>query len=38
MEGENTQDTYEKSFIEVPAVLDKHKAAAEICNGKKLNL
>jgi len=28
MEKEDTQDMYEKSFIEVPAVLDKHQAAA----------
>ena len=36
MEGaEEAQDTYDKSFIEVPAILDKHKAAAVICDGKK---
>ena len=27
-------EDYEKSFIEVPAILDKHKAAAVICDGK----
>ena len=33
--AEEAQDMYEKSFIEVPAILDKHKAAAVICDGKK---
>jgi len=32
--GEDEQDLYEQSFIEVPAILDKHKAAAAICEGK----
>jgi hypothetical protein len=32
MEGQaEEQDIYEQSFIEVPAILDKHKAAAEVC-------
>ena len=35
MEGEQDQDQYEKSFLEVPAILDKTKAAADVCNGKK---
>jgi hypothetical protein len=36
MEGaDNAQDMYDKSFIEVPAILDKHKAAAVICDGKE---
>jgi hypothetical protein len=36
MEGaeENMQDLYDASFIEVPAILDKHKAAALIVDGK----
>jgi len=35
MEGEQDQSEYEKSFLEVPAILDKTKAAADVCNGKK---
>tara|TARA_B110000503_G_C6777749_1_gene262018 strand:- start:175 stop:333 length:159 start_codon:yes stop_codon:yes gene_type:complete len=27
-------EDYEKTFLEVPAILDKHKAAAGICDGK----
>ena len=34
MEGADEQDLYEQSFIEVPGILDKHKAAAVICDGK----
>ena len=35
MEGaQDAQDEYDQSFIEVPAILDKHKAAAEVCQGK----
>jgi len=36
MEGPTAdeQDLYDQSFIEVPAILDKHKAAAEVCQGK----
>ena len=34
---ETTAEGYEQSFIDVPAILDKHKAAAAICDGK-LNL
>ena len=34
MEGPEENEAYEKSFIEVPAILDKHKAAAAICDGK----
>lgn len=35
MEGElNEQELYDKSFIEEPAILDKHKAAAVIVDGK----
>jgi hypothetical protein len=35
MEGEPTeQDIYDKTFIEEPAILDKHKAAAVIVDGK----
>tara|TARA_B100000780_G_C21074993_1_gene432734 strand:- start:1090 stop:1272 length:183 start_codon:yes stop_codon:yes gene_type:complete len=33
--AEDAQDNYDKSFIDVPAILDKHKAAAVICDGKK---
>lgn len=33
MEAED-QEIYDKSFIEEPAILDKHKAAAAICDGK----
>ena len=33
--GEPTeQDLYDQSFIDVPAILDKHKAAADVCQGK----
>ena len=32
--GEDEQDIYEQTFIEVPGILDKHKAAAVICDGK----
>jgi len=32
--AEETNENYEKTFIEVPAILDKHKAAAAICDGK----
>jgi len=32
MEGEQDQSEYEKSFLEVPAILDKTKAAADVCN------
>jgi hypothetical protein len=38
MEAEKATDTYEKSFIEVPAILDKHAAAGVVCDGKKNNL
>jgi len=32
MEGPETgEDLYDQSFIDVPAILDKHKAAAEVC-------
>ena len=35
MEGPaDEQDLYDQSFIDVPAILDKHKAAAEVCQGK----
>jgi hypothetical protein len=34
MEGENEQEIYDRSFIEEPAILDKHKAAAVIVDGK----
>jgi len=35
MEGEdNAQDLYDQTFIDAPAILDKHKAAAVICDGK----
>ena len=30
--GEGTD--YDKSFIEEPAILDKYKAAAEVCDSK----
>ena len=37
MEGATEeQDLYDQSFIDVPAILDKHKAAAEVCQGKYL--
>lgn len=36
MEGagveEEQKDAYEQNFLEQPAILDKHKAAADICN------
>lgn len=32
--GADEADIYEQSFIEVPVILDKHKAAADICQGK----
>ena len=35
MDGEPTaEELYDQSFIEVPAILDKHKAAAQIVDGK----
>jgi len=34
MEGQDEIDNYDASFIEQPAVLDKHKAAAGIVDGK----
>jgi hypothetical protein len=35
MEQELTdQEIYDKSFVEEPAILDKHKAAAVIVDGK----
>jgi hypothetical protein len=37
MEGEPTaEELYDQSFIEQPAILDKHKAAAKIVDGKYL--
>lgn len=37
MEAEPTaEELYDQSFIEVPAILDKHKAAAVVCDGKYL--
>ena len=38
MEAEPTQEElYDQSFIEVPAILDKHKAAAVVCDGKYIS-
>ena len=35
MEGaKEGQEDYDKTFIELPGILDKHKAAAVICDGK----
>ncbi len=35
MEGpEDAQEIYDQTFIEAPAILDKHKAAAQIADGK----
>jgi len=37
MEGEQQekkQEAYDKTFVEEPAILDKHKAAAVIVDGK----
>jgi hypothetical protein len=36
MEGaqENKADIYDQTFMEVPGILDKHKASAVICDGK----
>jgi len=36
MEGDlqEQQEIYDRSFIEDPAILDKHKAAAAIADGK----
>ena len=36
MEGANeaTQEDYDASFIEQPAILDKYKAAAVVADGK----
>jgi hypothetical protein len=31
---EEEEDLYSQSFIDVPAILDKHKAAADICQCK----
>jgi hypothetical protein len=38
MEGEQTkEESYDQTFIEQPAILDKHKAAAAIVDGKYKN-
>lgn len=35
MEAEPTADElYDQTFIQSPAILDKHKAAAVVCDGK----
>lgn len=35
MEAEPTaEELYDQSFVEVPAILDKHKGAAVVCDGK----
>ena len=35
MEGEKTtEEVYDQTFIDSPAILDKHKAAATIVDGK----
>jgi len=33
-EEATADELYDQSFIEVPAILDKHKAAAVVCDGK----
>lgn len=33
---DDEQNVYEQSFIDVPAILDKHTAAGVICDGKYL--
>ena len=40
MEGatQEEQDLYDQSFIDVSDILDKHKAAADVCQGKCLIL
>ena len=35
---EDKKEDYEKSFLDEPAILDKHKAAAVICDGKFLSI
>jgi len=35
MEGDGEQDVYDQSFIDQPAILDKHKAAAVVAEGKQ---
>ena len=38
MEGANEEkDTFDQTFIDTPAILDKYKAAALICDGKKIS-
>lgn len=34
MEGQEEFENYDATFIEQPAILDKHKAAAGIVDGK----
>jgi hypothetical protein len=35
MEGQiDEAELYDQTFIQAPAILDKHKAAAVICDGK----
>ena len=34
MDQQEMQEMYDRSFIEEPAILDKHKAAAVITDGK----
>ena len=34
MEGDSDVDTFDATFIETPAILDKYKGAAGIVNGK----
>ena len=39
MDAEDNDGTdYDKTFIEEPAILDKYKAAAEVCDSKYNNL
>ena len=35
--GPTEEELYEQSFIDVPAILDKHKAAAVVADGKYIN-
>jgi hypothetical protein len=37
MEGQGDIENYDATFIEQPAILDKHKAAAVIVDGKYPN-
>jgi len=36
--GLTEEEIYDQSFIDTPAILDKHKAAAVVADGKLINI